>query len=351
VNGGANDGFVREHAARVGDEHDHEVMGFHVRPQLPLLYSLADEFVLCERWFSSVLGPTWPNRFYLHSAQSNGRKNNDLPPRGGFAWPTIYDRLSAAGIPWKSYYGDLPFLWLWGRFQFAPNIVSIEEFYEDARAGQLPPVCHIEPSYTVNDDHPPHDIQLGQAFLSSIIHAVGQGPQWSRALIVISYDEHGGFFDHVAPPTVVDERVDEGFCQLGVRVPGLILSPYSRAGRVSSTLYEHSSVPAFIGWLFGLDPLTLRDANANFFLDELDADRVRRADPRPFPQLPVVDVDPDMPPECAGFGIAGAQDIERFADAGHIPRSYDLRRDQPRIQRQINRELVRMGAGRPVRLR
>jgi hypothetical protein len=120
---------------------------------------------------------------------------------------------------------------------------------------------------------------------------------------------------------------------------------------VSSTLYEHSSVPAFIGWLFGLDPLTLRDANANFFLDELDADRVRRADPRPFPQLPVVDVDPDMPPECAGFGIAGAQDIERFADAGHIPRSYDLRRDQPRIQRQINRELVRMGAGRPVRLR
>lgn len=353
VNAGANDGFVREHTARVGAQHGDEVMGYHVRQQLPLLYAAADQFALCERWFSSVLGPTWPNRLYLHSAQSNGRKNNEFPTTSsGFTWPTIWDRLDEAGIPWKSYYGDLPFLYLFGRFLFSPKIRRIEEFYDDARAGLLPPVVHIEPSYTVNDDHPPHDLHLGQAFLSSILHAVGQGPQWSKSMIIVTYDEHGGFYDHVAPGMVADERADEGFGQLGVRVPGLVISPYTRRGFVSSTLYEHSSVPAFIEWLYGLDPLTVRDANANFFLDTFDIDRVRRNDPRAFPELPAIEVDPDIPAECLAFqGGAAAQDIERFADAGGIPRSHDLRPEQPRIMRRINRELIRMGAGHPARLR
>lgn len=351
VNGGANDGFVREYAARVGPELGDNVMGYHVREQLPVLYAAADEFALCQRWFCSVLGPTWPNRLYLHSAQSNGRKNNDFPTNpGGFTWPTIYDRLDDAGISWKSYYGDLPFLFLFGRFLFSPKIRRIEEFYEDARAGRLPAVCHIEPSYTVNDDHPPHDIHLGQAFLSSILHAVGQGPQWPRSLILICYDEHGGFYDHVPPGMVADERAEEGFGQLGVRIPGLVISPYTRRGFVSSTLHEHSSVPAFIEWLFGLEPLTLRDANANFFLDTFDVDRIRRGDPRRFPALPVIEVDPEIPEECLAFqGRAGAQDIERYADAGHIPRSYDLRSQQPEILRHINREMIRLGAARPRR--
>jgi phospholipase C len=354
VNNGANDGFVREHASRVGAEHGDEVMGYYVRDQLPFLYSLADQFVLCQQWHCSVLGPTWPNRMFLHSAQSNGRKNNDLPDTpAGFTWPTIYDSLTAAGIPWKSYFSDLPMLFLWGSLQRqADRIRRIEEFYEDAQSGTLPAVCHIEPSYRLNDDHPPHDIRLGQAFLSSIVHAVGQSPQWERSMILITYDEHGGFFDHVAPGTVADERADQGFGQLGVRVPGLVISPYSPAGLISSTLYEHSSVPAFIEWLFGLEPLTLRDANANFFLDAFDAREVRRGNPRPFPALPVVEVDPDSPPECAAFGAGGSvQDIELFADAGGIPRDLDLRGEAHETLRRINRHLLRMGAGRRVRLR
>lgn len=351
VNGGANDNFVREHANRVGPEHGDEVMGYHVREQLPLLYALSDQFALCQSWYCSVLGPTWPNRYYLHSAQSGGLKVNDPPPRNR-EWLTIYDQLNDAGISWKSYFSDLPFLALWPKFLFSDNLRRIEEFYEDAHSGQLPAVCHVEPAYTLNDDHPPHDIQLGQAFLSSIIHAVGQGPQWERSLILISYDEHGGFFDHVAPGKVDDERADQGFDQLGVRVPGLVISPYTPIGLVSSTLYEHSSVPAFIEWLFGLPPLTVRDANANIFVDALDARQVRRTDPRPFPELPVVDVDPDTPLECAAFeGGSAAQDIERYADSGAIPRSLDLRRETPATMQHITRELVRMGAGRRVRYR
>jgi phospholipase C len=349
VNNGANDGFVREHAMRVGNEHGDEVMGYHVREQLPFLYALADEFALCQSWHCSVLGPTWPNRFYLNSAQSNGRKNNTVP-LGGATWPTIYDRLDDAGIPWKSYFSDLALLALWPKFLLRPELNRIEEFYEDARSGQLPPFCQVEPAYTLNDDHPPHDIRLGQAFLSSIIHAVGQGPQWDRSLIIVTYDENGGFLDHVAPGKVADERADEGFDQLGIRVPGLVISPYTPAGLVSSTLYEHSSVPAFVEWLYGLAPLTVRDANANIFLDTIDARQVRRADPRPFPELPVVDVDPETPVECAAFAGGGSvQDIERYADAGGIPRSLDLRRETPQIMQHITRELIRMGAGRRVR--
>jgi hypothetical protein len=109
-------------------------------------------------------------------------------------------------------------------------------------------------------------------------------------------------------------------------------------------------VPAFIEWLFGLEPLTLRDANANFLLDAFDARQVRRANPRPFPELPLVEVDPDIPPECAAFGAAGSVlDIELFADAGGIPRDLDLRTEGHDTVRRINRHLLRMRAGRRIR--
>src|SRR5262245_14039143 len=191
VNGGANDGFVREHYADLPDELKAaagQVMGYQRRQHIPILYALADEFVLCQRWFSSVLGPTWPNRMYLHSAQSNGRMNNDVPELPGFTWPTIYDRLSAAGIEWRSYYSDLPFLWLWGHLRDQMDRYrTIPNFLDDARSGQLPPVCYVDPAYIGpfgNDDHPPHDIARGQVFLSTLLHALAEGPQWSRSMVI-----------------------------------------------------------------------------------------------------------------------------------------------------------------------
>lgn len=352
VGAGTNDGFVREYETRLREEGAdpqaaREVMGYLTRQELPIHYALADEFALYDRWFCSVLGPTWPNRFYLHSAQSNGQMKNDPPNSQGFQWATIYDRMDDAGIGWKSYFSDLPFLFLWGGLRRrSDRIRPIEEFFEDARAGTLPPLVHVEPSYRVNDDHPPHDIALGQAFLSAVINAVGQGPQWRRAMIVLCYDEHGGFYDHVVPPTVADERADLGFGQLGVRVPGLVISPYSRRGYVSSMLHEHSSVAAFVEWLYGLPPLTIRDANANRFVDSFDLRRVRNLDPRPFPQLPPVALDPDIPPECQRFSRSmriEKTDLEMLADRVKFGADFDRRDHAVDIVQGVHRQLARFG--------
>jgi phospholipase C len=356
VNGGANDGFVREHHETVVEdgfpaERAREVMGYHDRGHIPFYYGLADEFALCDRWFSSVLGPTWPNRMYLNSAQSNGRMTNAFPEdlNVGFTWPTIWDRLNDAGIDWGAYYGDLSLLLLWGHLRTGP-LRSFEQFVDDALSGNLPSVCQIEPTYfdaNANDDHPPHDFARGQAFISTIVNAVAQGPQWSKSLIILTYDEHGGFFDHVPPPTVEDERAAEGFDQLGVRVPGLIISPYTRRGYVSSVQTEHCSVPAFIEWLYGLEPLTVRDANASFFLDTFDVDRIRRADPRPLPTLPVIDLDPDATPECLEFGIGGGLELAQFADRARLPSHLDRRSASPDRLRWIYRRLIELGGARP----
>jgi phospholipase C len=359
-NNGANDGFVREYAAtliRDGLPTDTagEVMGYLLRNQLPVTYALADEFVLCEKWFCSLLSATWPNRMYLHSAQSNGRMNNAVPDAPGFQWPTIYDRLSDAGIDWKCYYSDISFLFLWEglRAQMNQRFGRIEQFIDDARSGSLPPVCHVEPLFVGpfgNDDHPPRDFVRGQAFLSTILRALADGPQWSRSLVIITYDEHGGFYDHVAPPMVDDERSAEGFGQLGFRVPGLVISPYARQGFVSPTLYEHSSVPAVIEWLFGLAPLTVRDAQANYFLDTFDIDRIRRRDPRPMPEVPILAVDPDVAPECEPFGVGNeGEELVQAVETGVIPAQLDRRREAPDLLRTINRELIALGGGRPVR--
>ena len=355
VNGGANDGFVREHHDSLVEdgfppERAREVMGYHDRAQLPLYYALADEFALCDRWFCSVLGPTWPNRMFMHSAQSNGRINNDFPEdlTVGFTWPTIWDRLTDAGIDWATYYGDLTFLLLWGRLR-SGRLLPIEQFVDDALSGRLPTVCHVEPTFfdaAANDDHPPHDFERGQAFVSTIVNAVAQGPQWSKSLIIVTYDEHGGFFDHVAPPTVEDERASEGFDQLGVRVPGLVISPYTRRRYVSSMPTEHASIPAFIEWLFGLEPLTVRDANASFFLDTFDPARVRRSDPRPPPSLPVLDLDPDVAPECLEFQGGGGLELAQFADRAGIAPALDRRAASPERLRWLYRRLIELGGAR-----
>ena len=351
VNDGRMDGFVREHWADAGPEHGDEVMGYYRRSQLPIYYALADEFVLCQRWFCSVRGPTWPNRMYLHAAQSNGRKGNDAPTPPGFRFRTIYDVLEERGIEWKYYYTDLPFLALWASLRAkTQRLRPLEEFFDDARGGRLPPVTIVEPGFSLNDDHAPHDIQLGQAFISAILRTLGSSPHWSRSLFILTYDEHGGFFDHVPPPTVPDERAAQGFGALGPRVPSFLVSPWCKRGAVSSTLYEHSSFPAFVEYLFGLEPLTMRDAQANLFFDAFDRDRLARNDPRPFPRLPSLVVDPEPAPECVALnapsGQAAIQDIERWANAGGLPRELDRRKYARDTLALVNTELVLLGGAR-----
>lgn len=263
-NQGQNDGFVRAHAG----PNEADVMGYHERDQLPFLYWLADEFVVCDSWFSSVLGPTWPNRYYLHAGTSMGRTNNSLALPSP---PTLWDAMRAQGKSYKNYYAGVVPWYLGGFFPVLSShnpLAPIGTFFQDAKAGTLPNFSLIDPDFSLNDDHPDHDIRLGQAFLSSIVHALFESPQYSRTLLVITYDENGGFFDHVAPPPAVDDRSD--FRQLGFRVPALLVGPTVKRGVVDKTVYEHTSVGKTLSQKFGFAPLTQRMATANGIAAALD---------------------------------------------------------------------------------
>jgi len=317
---GMNDGFMREYQDSHGDDIPPYVMGYFQREDLPVSWALGDAYTLCDRWFSSVMGPTWPNRFYLHTAQSGGRMSNEIPPS---ILPTIYDRLNEAGIEWMYYYSDLPFIALLSQTQNLP----IEFFYEDAKNGTLPPVTFLDPSFGLNDDHPPHHPLMGQQFISSIYQALATSPHWNNCLLVVTYDEHGGFFDHVPPPKVADDRAADGFDQLGFRVPTLIVGPWVKEGHVSSVVYDHTSILKHIETMFDLEPLTARDAAAADLSDAIDADRMAANEPKAPITLPAIELDAsDIDDACRTIiGRSQKSDIEIYADEGKIPKDVDLR--------------------------
>jgi phospholipase C len=249
---GSNDGFVIAHAG----SSQNDVMGYHVRSQIPTTYALADAGVVCDRWYSSVMGPTWPNRFLLHGATSNGIKAN-VPIPFGANFTSIFETLTAAGITNTNYYHDIP--WALGAYQKTSGNKSIDKFFEDAAAATLPTFALIDPQFFgsgANDDHPDHDVQLGQALLASVYAALAASPQWSRTLFIVTYDEHGGFYDHVSPPSVGDSRVD--FQRLGFRVPSIVLGPYVRQGCTVGTTFEHVSILKTLQTRFGIAPLNAR---------------------------------------------------------------------------------------------
>ncbi|MBT8496551.1 MAG: alkaline phosphatase family protein, partial [Deltaproteobacteria bacterium] len=284
-NQGANDGFVREHAGA----HQADVMGYHVRDQLASLYALADAGVVCNHWYSSVMGPTWPNRYYLHGATSKGLKSNlplpqtDLP----FAqFESIFDRLDDAGVSHKNYFHDVP--WATGAYQKQDGLATMEAFFADAANGALPQFSLIDPQFFgqgANDDHPDHDIRLGQALIASVVSALAQSPLWERSLFVLTYDEHGGFYDHVPPPTTTDSRAD--FQQLGFRVPSLVVGPHVRRGCAADTVLEHASVISTLTARFGLEPINDRAQAANDLSSCIDP--ARFDDPLPPPVVPAVE--------------------------------------------------------------
>ena len=252
-------------------------LGYYTEPDRPFHNSLARHYTVCDRYFCSILGPTFPNRMFSHAAQTDRLTNSFAMS----ALPTIWDRLVSAGVTGTYYFSNLPFLGLWG-----PKYVSIsrpyEQFLIDARAGALPSVSFIDPKFTVaddgegNDDHPHADIRAGDAFLAQTFAAVAQGPLWARTAFVITYDEWGGFFDHVPPPRVVaanlvDGDIVNGKTLLGFRIPVCVASPFSRnrhddderKTRVVNALFDHTSVLKFIEWRWRLAPLTPRDATGD----------------------------------------------------------------------------------------
>ncbi len=336
-NNGANDGFVRQHAGAS----EADVMGYHVRSQLPVTYALADAGVVCNRWFAACLGPTWPNRFYLHGATAKGRMSN--APVLGFT--SIFDRLAAKGLlGCKNYFSDVAFAT--GGYGKLLGLAPIEQFFEDAGAGNLPPFSILDPQFFgagANDDHPDHDIRLGQALIGSVVAALAQSPQWNRCLFVLTYDEHGGFFDHVPPPPTID--ADPEFQRLGFRVPSIVLGPTVRRGCAIDDVFEHSSVPATATRRFGLVPLNARANAVNDLSPCIDPQRI--GNPLSPPTLPSVSVSLSAlarREELARGKPPSHPELAAAIDALRPPRALDRRDDAGAIIRRVLRWGERLGA-------
>jgi len=209
--------------------------------------------------------------------------------------PTIFDRLSAAGVSHRYFFSNLPYLAFWGlKYIFSTGLM--DEFFERAATGNLPAVSFVDPNYTLlddgsgNDDHPHADIRNGDGFLAAVFYALAKGPAWKNTVLIITFDEGGGFFDHVAPPravaaNAVDTDMVGGQVLLGFRTPTIIASPFTRKPPlVNHTVFDHTSALKLIEWRWNLKPLTPRDASPQIgnFATELDFSAPNPA----IPQLP-----------------------------------------------------------------
>jgi phospholipase C len=260
--GGKMDGFYEMAAQYPGD--GNIAIGYYTAKELPFYYSLFDNSALCANYFCSVLGPTWPNRFYFAAGTSGGITTNGVWGFGVFNHPMILDLLDEAGITWKVYnigfdsvpYGNTDNVFLfWEKYQHDNRALMPQgAFFNDARKGELPQVSWVIPSYAHGwDEHPPADVSVGMSFQQGLIDALRSSPQWGSSAFLLTYDEHGGFFDHVAPP-----QVDA--YGMGVRVPLWVVSPYAKKGPVlSKKPAEHTSTLKLIERLHNLPTLASRN--------------------------------------------------------------------------------------------
>jgi phospholipase C len=262
-------------------------LGYYDQTDIPFYYDLVSTFATSDRYFCSVLGPTYPNRFYLTAATSFGIVTTDpntLAPPGV---PNIYRTLSAKGVSWKDYKAQITAALIYPDFATDPteadHFVDATQFAVDAAAGKLPSVSFIDPIFLAkatveNDEHPPADIQLGEKFVYDQVQALVKSPLWKSSALFITYDEHGGYYDHVSPPSacVPDEtppvlNPEEGnFDRLGFRVPLIVVSPYAKRHFVSHEVHSHTSILRFIESKFGLPAFTKRDANSDAMFDLFD---------------------------------------------------------------------------------
>jgi phospholipase C len=268
-----------------------EVMQYFPLGSLPALHTLAQSFAVCQNWFSSLPGPTWPNRFFVHSGTSLG--HTDMPQ--GIFHPalhlynqvTVYNRLDEVNKSWRIYYGDvsqaLTLVKLWTH---ADEFSPMSRFFVDVKGPEsdFPSYTFIEPAYFwphQNDQHPPSDVLLGDNLLASIYNAIrGNDALWQKSLLVILYDEHGGFHDHVEAPaaTPVDARPNSfDFKRYGIRIPAVLVSPWLERQIISDTL-DHTSLLRFVSDKWGLDSLGARTAVAKSFASSWKVSNTLRTD-------------------------------------------------------------------------
>jgi phospholipase C len=346
-NDGACDGFVRSIEQTLPGDDATVAMHYWTEIDLPFYYGLAKVFPLATRWFSSCLGPTFPNRRFLIAGTANGLVDDlafcmiDYPASG-----TIFDHLSANDISWINYHHVAPAKINWRLVSHSPMLKAlrllaggiggllpsmqasllskvqvtadlyplgflrsvnhlrpITKFWADAANGTLPAVSIVDPDFDLTSEENPQDIQAGEAFAAKVINVVMNGKGWPQTLLIWLYDEHGGYFDHVPPPsavapddvpahgayqrfpvlrllrqTALGRRItaaDTGpttYTQLGFRVPAVIVSPYAKPGYVTEVCYDHTAILRLIQRKWSLPPMTQRDAVAADLLDALDLD-------------------------------------------------------------------------------
>lgn len=294
-NGGAMNGFLLDPA------NDTYCIGYYGQKDIPFYSSLALNYTTCNRYFASILGPTFPNRMFLHAAQTD-RLTDSI---NFSSLPTIWDSLAAAGVSHAYYFNNVPYLALWGA-KYLGISRTFDQFRADAANGTLPSVSFLDPRYTIlddgtgNDDHPHADIREGDRFLYNVFEALAHGPDWSSTLLIINFDEWGGFFEHVAPPraqaaNTVDPDIVDGKTLLGMRVPVVVASPWTAGDPanpvINSLVFDHTSVLKLIEWRWGIAPLTPRDASSdvNNLAYALDFNNPQSAVPvLPKPHIPFI---------------------------------------------------------------
>jgi phospholipase C len=297
VNGGRMDGFVQGNAA--GDGSDEFAAGYYLKEDLGFISHAGEAFTLYDRFFCSTLSSTYPNRWYMWAADAGGRRTNQIPP-GPEGWPeeTIFDRAKQENVSATYYNSDLPVSALYG-IRGVADTRPIEQYYADAAAGKLSKIVFIDPPFRDGgggdglsaDEHPHGDVRLGQAFMSDVVHAFMESPQWKRGALFVDYDEHGGFFDHVPPGRVPDSRASrnpaDDWGQLGIRVPALCVSPFVRRGYVAHQKLAFESILKLISYRFNLGHLNIRHRYAKNIGRTLDF-RHPRLDPPDLPDPPMV---------------------------------------------------------------
>ena len=298
-----NTGFAADYAINSDSNNPGEPMRCFAQGTLPVLTALAKEFVLCDHWFSSMAGPTEPNRMFAHAATSGGwddsPSNSDYEKIFGlkvagdasagisFENGTIFDALRRAKVPFRIYAGDqFPQVGLLSGISLYSDVDDFANFAGDVDNPTYDAAyTFIEPRYDTisqnlglpfvnNSQHPANSVALGEALIKTVYETIRNSPHWNQSMLIITWDEHGGFFDHVTPPPAT--RIPTGsppqdiegrsfgfmFDQYGPRVPAVVISPWCPQNMIDHRQFEHSSIPATIEQLFGLKPLTIRDTEA-----------------------------------------------------------------------------------------
>ena len=282
-NDGACDGFLKTQP-----NGDLFPIGYYEAEDLPILAALMQGYTAFDKYFTSMLGPTWPNRLYQLCATTDLDETLDYPapgqPRPVNLDLAIFDRVKDAGLTAGYYYFGEPMTGLFASQRYDDISHRIEKFFHDAEAGTLPNVVFVDPDYTAhaefngtsNDYHPYGSVQVAEAFVAKVHDALANSRHWDKLVFVLNFDESGGFYDHVPPPRVEDHTVLPGtgpkpdLKRLGFRVPAVVMGPFAKQRLDQTGPYEHSSVLKMIEWRWDLEPMTVRDRKAKNLADALD---------------------------------------------------------------------------------